>query len=68
MSADQRDATVLIESRTCDQQRDFAASLWNTWSEMLEVPSAGAGVEIKSYTGRTIASAEQGFRGAQFHC
>ena len=54
------------DSSTCDQQRDFAVSLWRQWSEMREVPSAGSGVEIKSYTGSTIASAEQGFRGAEF--
>lgn len=63
-----RQATALIESRTCDQQRDYAASLWITWSQMSGVPASGAGVTIKSYTGRVIASAEQGSTGPRFHC
>ena len=62
------DATALIGSTTCDQQRDFAASLWAEWRELGDVPPTGAGVTSKSYTGRTLASAEQGFTGAQFHC
>lgn len=62
------DATALIGSTTCDQQRDFAASLWAEWRELGDVPPTGAGVTIKSYTGRTLASAEQGLTGAQFHC
>ena len=62
------DATALIGSTTCDQQRDFAASLWAEWRDLGDVPASGAGVTIKSYTGRTLASAEQGFSGAQFHC
>ena len=36
--------------RTCDQQRDLAASVWLKWSEM-DV-GRGAGVTIQSYTGR----------------
>ena len=53
-----RDATVFLDSKTCDQQRDFAASIWMVWSEM--VPRNGAGVTIKSYTGRVLASSELG--------
>ena len=62
------DATDLIASTTCDQQRDLAAALWAEWRELGDVPPAGAGVTIKSDTGRTLASAEQGLTGAQFHC
>lgn len=62
------DATDLILSTTCDQQRDLAASLWAEWRMLGDVPPTGAGVTIKSSTGRTLASAEQGLTGAQFHC
>ena len=48
------------------EQRDFAASLYLRWSEM--GVGSGAGVTIKSYTGRVIASAEMRFSGASFHC
>ena len=61
-----RNMTLVIDAASCDEQRDFAASLWLRWSEM-DVGS-GAGVTIKSYTGRVIASAEQGFSGPRFHC
>lgn len=58
--------TAILGAFSCDQQRDYAASLWQRWSGM--GVGAGAGVEIKSYTGRTLASAEEGFTGARFHC
>ena len=61
-----RDATALLSATSCDQQRDFAASLWIEWNEM--GVGAGAGVTIKSYTGRVLASIEEGFTGARFHC
>ena len=62
------DATAFIASTTCDQQRDLAAALWAEWRELGDVPATGTGVTIKSYTGRTLASAEQGLTGARFHC
>lgn len=58
--------TGILGLFSCDQQRNYAASLWQRWSGM--GVGAGAGIEIKSYTGRTIASAEEGFTGARFHC
>ena len=61
-----REASALLASTTCDQQRDLAASVWLKWSEM-DV-GRGAGVTIQSYTGRILASAEEGFTGPQFHC
>ena len=61
-----RGASALLASTTCDQQRDLAASVWLKWSEM-DV-GRGAGVTIQSYTGRILASAEEGFTGPQFHC
>ena len=61
-----REASALLASTTCDQQRDLAASVWLKWSEM-DV-GHGAGVTIQSYTGRILASAEEGFTGPQFHC
>ena len=62
------DATAFLASTTCDQQRDLAAALWTEWRELGDVPPTGAGVTIKSSTGRTLASAEQGLGGARFHC
>ena len=41
---------------------------WAEWRELGDVPPTGAGVTIKSSTGRTLASAEQGLGGARFHC
>ena len=61
-----REASALLASTTCDEQRDLAASVWFKWSEM-DV-GRGAGVTIQSYTGRILASAEEGFTGPQFHC
>ena len=61
-----RETSALLASTTCDQQRDLAASVWLKWSEM-DV-GRGAGVTIQSYTGRILASAEEGFTGPQFHC
>lgn len=61
-----RQMTLVIDAASCDEQRDFAAALWLRWSEMGVGP--GAGVTIKSYTGRVIASAEEGFTGPRFHC
>ena len=61
-----RQLTAVISAASCDEQRDFAASIWLRWNDMNV--GAGAGVTIKSYTGRTIASAEQGFLGPRFHC
>ena len=65
------DASGLIASQTCDQQRDFAASRWLRWSALLEEherSNSGAGIAFESPTGRVIASAEQGFTGPRFHC
>ena len=61
-----RQATIVLDSAGCDVQRDYAASLWLRWNDMGVGP--GAGVTIKSYTGRILASAEQGFSGPRFHC
>ena len=61
-------AVAFFASITCAEQRDFVAALWLQWSELGDVPSAGSGVTITSETGRTLASAEQGLGGAQFHC
>lgn len=61
-----RDMTSVIAAATCDQQRDFAAALWMKWSRMNV--GNGAGVEIKSYTGRVIANAAEGLTGPRFHC
>ena len=61
-----RELTLVVGAASCDEQRDFAAALWLRWSEMGVGP--GAGVTIKSYTGRVIASAEEGFTGPRFHC
>ena len=63
MSAEQ---VAGLDSAGCDVQRDYAASLWLRWNDMGVGP--GAGVTIKSYTGRVLASAEQGFSGPRFHC
>ena len=59
-------ATIVLDSAGCDVQRDYAASLWLRWNDMGVGP--GAGVTVKSYTGRVLASAEQGFSGPRFHC
>ena len=61
-----RQATIVLDSAGCDVQRDYAASLWLRWNDMGVGP--GAGVTVKSYTGRVLASAEQGFGGPRFHC
>ena len=61
-----RQATIVLDSAGCDVQRDYAASLWLRWNDMGVGP--GAGITIKSYTGRVLASAEQGFSGPRFHC
>ena len=61
-----RQATIVLDRAGCDVQRDYAASLWLRWNDMGVGP--GAGVTVKSYTGRVLASAEQGFSGPRFHC
>ena len=61
-----QEASALLGAISCDQQRDYAASIWMKWSKM-DV-GKGAGVTIKSYTGRVLASAETGFTGPKFHC
>lgn len=61
-----RDFSVVLDIASCDQQRDFAASVWLRWAEM--VNQAGADVTIKSYTGRVLASAGRGLLGPRFHC
>ena len=61
-----QELTAVLGALNCDRQRDYAASIWLRWNDM--GVGAGAGVTIKSYTGRTLASAEQGFSGPQFHC
>ena len=48
------------------EQRDFAAGIWLRWSRM--GVGSGAGVTVKSYTGRILASAEEGLTGPRFHC
>ena len=53
--------TAVLANATCDEQRDFAASLWLRWSRM--GVGRGAGVTLKSYTGRVLASAEEGLTG-----
>ena len=58
--------TEMLAAQTCDQQRDFAADIWLRWSGM--GVGAGAGVTVKSSTGRVLASAEEGFTGPRFHC
>ena len=62
-----REASDFLGALSCDQQRDYAASHWLKWSKMKGV-AAGSGVTIKSYTGRVLASAEEGFTGPRFHC
>ena len=61
-----RQLTGIIGAASCDEQRDFVAAIWLRWNEM--GVGRGAGVTIKSYTGRVIASAEEGFTGPRFHC
>ena len=61
-----RDFSVVLDAASCDQQRDFAASVWLRWAKMVD--QAGADVTIKSYTGRVLASAGRGLLGPRFHC
>ena len=61
-----RAGTMVLDAISCDQQRNYAADLWGQWSELVE--PAGASVTVKSYTGRVLASAEYGWRGARYHC
>ena len=61
-----RQATIVLDSAGCDVQRDYAASIWLRWNDM--GVGSGAGITIKSYTGRILASAEQSFSGPRFHC
>ena len=64
-----RDTSAIIDGAGCDEQREFAATLWQRWiASVPESASTGTGVTVKSYTGRTLASAAEGIAGARFHC
>ena len=55
--------------RGATSKREFAATLWQRWiASVPESASTGTGVTVKSYTGRTLASAAEGIAGARFHC
>ena len=52
----------------CEDQRQFVLLIQQRWAEFAEVPAAGAGVSIKSPTGRVLARADDGIFGIDFHC
>ena len=56
----------IIDAASCEDQRQFAAGIQMAWASM--GVGAGAGVTVRSSTGRELASAEQGVFGPRFHC
>ena len=58
--------SVVVDYASCEEQRDFAASIWLRWSEMVDPD--GADVILKSDTGVVLASAGRGLSGPRFHC
>ena len=61
------DMTTVLGRASCDEQRAFVAGLYTLWAGMDTGP--GAGITIKSYTGRVLASADPTvFSGLEYHC
>ena len=46
-----REASALLASTTCDQQRDLAASVWLKWSEMDVGRGAGVTIGLSRFIG-----------------